>query len=146
MKINYSFWIEMTYLKISLLLCNAFGVWLVSSQQHNSFYGNCTPVNSSEAIYWEVINIRNSGIIQRPPRPMRRFLNSIRDIFRPRNSTTVAPNLNGVHISQIFTYPSDVSTENVRRNFSVLHEHLWLIRRVSAMCIRLSAFESSINS
>lgn len=136
----------MTYLRISLFLCNAFVVWSVSSQQHNSFYGKCTPLNRSEAIYWEVINIRNSGIIRRPPRPMRQFLNSVRDIFRPRNSTTVAPNLNGVRISQIFTYPPDVSTENVRRNFSVLHDHLWLIPRVSAMCIRLSAFESSINS
>lgn len=153
---------KMTYLRISLFLCCAFVVFVwsavsVGDLRHSAFYGICTvtPKNSSHAIYSQVINIRNNGIIQKPPRPIRRWMNSVRNIFRRRSSiittTTVQSILSGVRISQIFTYPPFVSTEiNAKRHFHdyyfFIFEHLCLYRRVNAIYIRSSAFESSINS
>lgn len=115
----------MTYLRISLLfLCCAFVWWTVNGQQHSSSYGMCMPnnnrTNSSIRIYSEVINIRNNGIVDRSPRPLRRWMNSVRDMFRwgRSTSTTVAPTQSGIRISQLFTYPPTVSTVETRRQSS----------------------------
>lgn len=110
----------MTYMRIPLFLCCAFVVWSASVDglPHSSFHGTCTPNNSSDMIYSQVINIRNSGIVQRSPQPIRRWMNSVRDIFRRGPiTTTMAPTLSGVRISQMFTYPPFVSIENAHRYF-----------------------------
>lgn len=115
----------MTYLRISLFLCCAFVWWSVNGQQHSSSYGMCMPnnnrTNSSVGIYSQVINIRNNGFVQRSPRPLRQWMNSVRDMFRwgrSTTTTTVASTLSGIQISQLFTYPPTVSTMETRRQFS----------------------------
>lgn len=138
----------MSFLRISLFLCCAFVVF-VRGQPHSSLYGVCKPNRSSNAIYSEVFHIRNNGIAQKSPRTIRRWMNSVRDMFRIRNSisTTISPALNSVRISQLITYPSQVSIRNRKSHSGVSHcEHLCAFCRESVTYIRSRAFKSSIKS
>lgn len=132
------------FLSISILLCGALLMCSASDQQHSSFYGICTPNNSSDAIYSQTIHIKNSGIVQRPPQPIRQWMISVRDIFRRRNPTTVPSTLSDVRISQILTYPPFVSTEHVERPLRVPLIQFFMICRANATNIRSSALNLSI--
>lgn len=98
----------MNYFTISLFICCTFAFWSSNGQQHNLFYGRCTPNNAdSEAVFSQIISIRNRNRNFSAARPIRRWMNSVRNVFR--QTTTALPFLNGQSTNTTFNFPPYVS-------------------------------------